>query len=210
MLSVLFENDDLLIIDKPAGLAVQPGAGVTTCLLDVAEREFGFKPYLVHRLDRETAGCIAIARSPRAASEFGESFASRGCEKRYRALVAGEPTSDAFELHEDVIVRGERKSAHTSALTLARFGEFSQLELVLGTGRNHQIRIHLAGAGFPIVGDDRHGDFALNKRVARAYGARKLMLYSCSLTLPGGISARAPAPPHYASFLEALAAGAVR
>ena len=204
MLVVLFENDEILIIDKPCGLPVQGGAGVSTSILEVVERDFRFKPYLVHRLDRETAGCLAIARSPRTAARYGDLLSARDCDKRYRAIVFGNPLEDRFDIEEDILVRGERKGAKTSARVIERYDGFSLLELKLGTGRNHQIRIHLAAAGFPIVADDRHGDFRRNKAAAKTYGAKKLMLYSCELSFGSGVRAEAPPPPHFTVFLDLL------
>jgi len=202
MIPVLHSDDDFLILDKPSGLAVQPGEGVRICLLDAVERDYGFKPYLVHRLDRETSGCLAVARSPRAASMLSALMGGNGAVKRYRAIVVGRPEPASGILGGKVRVRERMVDAETRYRTLAGAAGFSLVEAELGTGRNHQIRQHLAGAGWPILGDDRHGDFKANKAAAAGWGAKRLMLYACALTLPlqPPVSVTAPAPPHFADF----------
>lgn len=204
MLTALFENTDILIVDKPSGLPVQGGEGVGITIIDAIERDFGFKPFLVHRLDKETSGCLLVARSSRAAAEYGRIFQLHSCVKRYHAIVAGSPESDSFSIDDDVVVRGVALKAETNVSVLKRFSGFSLLELALGTGRTHQIRLHLAGRGFPIVADDRHGDFKLNKLLAKELGARRLMLYACRLMLPEGIDVSAAEPAHFSAFLKTL------
>lgn len=206
MIACLYEDEDILVLDKPPGLSVQPGAEVKTSLLDAVERDYGFKPFLVHRLDKETAGLIIVARDSRAASLWTRAIASREVEKRYRAVSSGSPPGPAGRLTSPISVRGGEVEADTGYRVLARFGagtglDLSWLELELGTGRTHQIRLHLAGAGSPILGDDRHGDFALNKRLRREFGLRRLLLLSWRLVLPGGAMVTAPTPAHFLDFL---------
>ena len=215
MLSSLYEDDEILVIDKPAGLASQPGEGVRVSVLEAVERDFGFRPYLVHRLDKETAGCLVVARTSQAASKWTGFLESRELRKTYREVVSGEPSAESGRFDEPVRgLAGDRKAARP-ALTewrlVASFGasqgeapRFSYLELVLGTGRTHQIRLHLASHGLPILGDDRHGDFALNKRLKAERGLRRLLLVAWSLELPGGALVRAPAPEHLAVFLASF------
>lgn len=208
MIPVLYADDDIMIVDKPSGLAVQPGTGVRVCLVDAIERDYGYKPYLVHRLDRETSGCLAVARSPRAASELSRRLDADGTRKRYRAVVAGRPGPADGVYIADVMVEGKPKRAETRYRTIESDGRLSLIEAELGTGRMHQIRQHFAGAGHPIIGDDRHGDFALNKVLAKEFGAKRLLLYAAELELAAGtrhgaaIAVRASMPPHFAAFLE--------
>lgn len=207
MLEVLYRNDDLLVLDKPAGLAVQPGAGIKTSLVEAVERQFGFRPFLIHRLDRDTAGCIAVATSSRAASLYSAVLADKGrCGKVYRALAAGVPEGRAGTIRDEIGTPSGPRRAETRWRLLASDRGFSLLELELGTGRMHQIRIHLAGLGHPILGDDRHGDFPLNKRLAREYGLKRLLLYAARLDLGTDppIRAEAPPPPHFRAFAAAL------
>lgn len=206
MIACLYEDEEILVLDKPPGLAVQPGTGVKTSLLDAVERDYGFKPFLVHRLDKETTGLIIVARDSRAASRWTQAIGSREVEKRYRAVCAGSLPGSSGRLSAPLSIRGEAVEADTGYRVLARFGsemgqELSFLELDLGTGRTHQIRLHLAGAGAPILGDDRHGDFALNKRLRKEYGLRRLLLLAWRLVLPGGTTITAPIPAHFLDFL---------
>jgi len=204
MIPLLYSDDDILIIDKPAGLAVQSGEGVRICVLDAVERDYGFRPYLVHRLDKETAGCLALARSHRAASDLSSRLEQ--ASKTYRAVVAGCPEPAAGTLADPVRAKGVMASARTRYLTLEAGERFSLLEVELDTGRMHQIRQHLAGAGFPILGDDKHGDFRLNKLLARELGLKRLMLYAWTLSLPmdGGrmLVVKASQPPHFTEFFQ--------
>lgn len=205
MLEVLFQNDDILILDKPAGLSVQPGAGVKTSLVEVVEREFGFRPFLVHRLDKDTSGCVAVAKSSPAAAAYGRLLADKGkAAKLYRAVVSGTPEAPSGVIRDAVEVRGVARAAETRWRLLASDKGFSLLELELGTGRMHQIRLHLAGRGHPVLGDDRHGDFPLNKRLAKEYGLKHLLLHAARLVFRTSppMEAEARLPDHFLRFFE--------
>jgi 23S rRNA pseudouridine955/2504/2580 synthase len=209
MIPALYSDDDILIIDKPSGLAVQPGEGVRICVLDAVERDYGFRPFLVHRLDRETAGCLVVARSSRAAADMSALIAGRGALKVYRAVVAGRPEPASGTYRDDVQVRGVDKSAETRYRTIFSDGRLTLVEAELGSGRMHQIRQHFAKAGHPIAGDDRHGDFKLNKLLAREFGIKRLMLYAARLRLALAVPVEALAalPPHFADFFVRWAYG---
>lgn len=202
MIPALYSDDDILIIDKPAGLAVQPGAGVRVCVLDAVERDYGFRPYLVHRLDKETAGCLVVARSPRAAASISALMGGHGAIKEYRAVVSGRPEPADGVYRDDVRVRSTSQSAETRYRTLDSDGRLSLVSATLGTGRMHQIRQHFAQAGHPIIGDDKHGDFKLNKALAKELGMKRLMLYAFRLYLPlrSPVEVTASLPPHFAAF----------
>jgi 23S rRNA pseudouridine955/2504/2580 synthase len=208
MISSLYEDDEILVLDKPAGLASQPGEGVRVSVVEAVERDFGFRPFLVHRLDKETAGCLVVARSAAAAAKWSRIVESRELRKTYRAAVAGRPESAAGRFSDPVPSREGEKSASTAWRLLGSFGaasgapRFSYLELELGTGRTHQIRLHLAAHGLPILGDDRHGDFALNKSLRKEAALRRLLLVAWSLDLPGGIRVRASVPEQLSAFLS--------
>jgi 23S rRNA pseudouridine955/2504/2580 synthase len=235
MIACLYEDEEILVLDKPSGLAVQPGAGVRVCLVDAVERDYGFRPYLAHRLDRETAGLIIVAKDRRAASRWTQAIGSREVAKVYRAVTGGVLRGERGVFREPVRVRGESLSAETKWRLLARFGavpaagqdgggcgdsasgsgidaaaegpRFSYLELELRTGRTHQIRLHLAQNGAPILGDDQHGDFALNKSLRKEAGLRRLLLLSWRLVLPGGRVITASMPEQFVSFFAAWADG---
>jgi 23S rRNA pseudouridine955/2504/2580 synthase len=210
MIPALYSDDDILIIDKPAGLAVQPGEGVRICVIDAVERDFGFRPWLVHRLDKETAGCLVVARSRHVAAGLSAMMGGHGAVKTYRAVVAGSPVPATGAYGDDVVVRGKSTSAETRYTTVETDGRLSLVEAELGTGRMHQIRQHFAGAGHPIVGDDKHGDFKLNRVLAREFGAKRLMLYAARLRLPlrPPVDVASSVPAHFAAFLESWGHGA--
>jgi len=224
MLTALWQDEEILVIDKPAGLPTQPGAGIKVSLVEAVERDFGFRPFLVHRLDKGTAGCIIVARNARSASRWTEMIAGREVGKFYRAAVAGYPRGGSGLFDSDVRVRGEAKAARTAWSLLGSFGKaavtdsgataegntegaprFSLLELELGTGRTHQIRLQLSAAGMPILGDDAHGDFALNKNLKKTAGLKRLLLHATRLVLPGRGIVESPEPPHFSEFLVRFA-----
>lgn len=218
MIPLLFENDEIIVVDKPAGLAAQPGEAVRDDVVAVLERQLGYRPFPVHRLDKDTAGCMMLAKNSQAASRWSRLIAGRDVTKRYEAWVFGMPGKGKGVI--DAVLDGAK--GEQKARTLWRLKEVwsisqgasnvftvSLLELELATGRMHQIRRHLAGIGLPIVADDRHGDFGLNKGLRRA-GVRRLMLWARELvlppqpSLPGGASLLAAEPPHFAAFMAFL------
>lgn len=233
---IVYENSEILIVNKNAGLAVQGGQDVRNPLDSILSRQLGAKVFPVHRLDKETSGLLVVAKSSAAAGLWTRLIASGQVRKEYQALCLGllhglEPdvaVGRSGRLSRRVQVDGEAKAAETFykveglfpaaansqlAQTLVALGQapvFSLLGLVLGTGRTHQIRIHLAQAGCPILADDKHGNFKANRLVRRALGIRTLQLAATRLTLP--LEGRAatfevPLPAHMACALEALAGG---
>jgi 23S rRNA pseudouridine955/2504/2580 synthase len=213
MIAALYEDDEILVLDKPAGLSSQPGEGVRVSVVEAVERDFGFRPFLVHRLDKETCGCLVVARSSAAAARWSRLIESRELRKTYRAIVSGIPAGggSSGQFNDPLPGPGGERAASTAWRLLAPFGgagaapAWSYLELELGTGRTHQIRIHLAAHGMPILGDDRHGDFALNRRLRKEAGLRRLLLVAWSLDLPGGARLRATVPDHFSAFLARYA-----
>jgi len=208
MIGILFENDEIVVIDKPAGLPSQPGEGVGSTVLSVVEDELGFKPFPVHRLDKETAGCMILARDAAAASRWSILLAERNVAKVYRAVCAGGPLADKGSYSDDLVKGGKASSALTHFSCLARFGRnegkspaFSFLELELGSGRTHQIRRHMAMHGHPILGDDKYGNFPLNRQLKKATGLRHLLLWSYRLEIPGNPPIIASRPRHFTDFL---------
>jgi 23S rRNA pseudouridine1911/1915/1917 synthase len=175
-LQVLYEDNHLLAVYKPAGMPTQAGHAGEPCLLEVARdyiRDRYHKPGrvflgLVHRLDRPVAGVVVLARTSKAASRLSQQFRSRTVTKRYRALVSGCPTPGEHTLVHHVELRpdgravlhdapgADRKEARLRYRVL-RAGSPSLLEVELGTGRKHQIRMQLARHGHAIVGDARYG-----------------------------------------------------
>ncbi|MEE0132459.1 MAG: RluA family pseudouridine synthase [Treponema sp.] len=230
---IIYENNEILIVNKRAGLAVQGGEGVKNPLDSLLCEQLGVKVYPVHRLDKETSGLLVVAKTSAAAHLWTGLIASGQVKKEYQALcfglVQGLKSSSALgktgRLTQKVQVAGAGKTAETFyqvagifpvaeiaplAEQMADLGTnplFSLLNLTLGTGRTHQIRIHLAQAGCPILADDKHGNFKVNKLVKKAVGIKTLQLAATRLTIP--LEGRAttfqiPLPPHMEEALSVL------
>jgi 23S rRNA pseudouridine955/2504/2580 synthase len=179
---LLLEDEQLIAIDKPAGVAVHGGSGVAFGVIEQLRRARPQARFLelVHRLDKETSGILLIAKKRSALTALQEQFRAREAGKTYAALVAGQwPEKNNVidvPLHKYLTPEGERRVRATDegrrSITLVRvarrLGGFTLLDVTIKTGRTHQIRVHLAHEGHPIVGDDKYGDFALNRQVARA------------------------------------------
>lgn len=183
---VIFEDAHLLVIDKPAGVAVHGGSGVSFGVIEqlrAARPEAKFLE-LVHRLDRDTSGLLLLAKKRSALTNLHEQMRDGGTDKRYLTMVAGDWKNARqhvkLALHKYSTADGERRVAvnpegmpsHTVFSLLKKFDGFALLEAELKTGRTHQIRVHLSASGFPILGDDKYGDFALNKALLKADGKR--------------------------------------
>jgi 23S rRNA pseudouridine955/2504/2580 synthase len=208
-LAILYENDEILVIDKPIGLAVQGGAGITHSVDTILAEQTGAKVFPVHRLDKDTAGILVVAKSAVAAAKWTKLIASGCIAKEYVALCLGHPpqTSGVFSGEID------KKSALTKYSVIKTSSppsggqEFSLLSLTLETGRMHQIRIHTANANCPIASDDKYGDFAANRAIGKLYGIKKLQLACCSLTMPVEGENRVftiPLPEHIQTAVEAV------
>jgi len=209
---LLYEDAHLLVFNKPAGLAVQGGSGVTQSLeglLAAFAKSNGKRPRLVHRLDRETSGVIVAARTKPAAAFLSAAFAGRDVQKSYHAIVCGAPEPAEGEIALplkkasrkglDIMeiasaTDSEGQPSLTRYRTLAATGQAALLELRPETGRMHQLRAHLAAIGRPIAGDGKYGGlFQLG-----ATPIPGLMLHAARLDIPhpgGGRSSFAVAPP---------------
>jgi 23S rRNA pseudouridine955/2504/2580 synthase len=227
-LPVVYEDPALLILDKPSGIAVHGGSGVSYGVIESlrAERPQAKVLELAHRLDRDTSGLLIVAKKRSALVELHRMLRGGEVRKLYAALVQGRWSGGAREirapLHKFVTAGGERRvavhdggqSAATRVRPIAEGEACSLLELELLTGRTHQIRVHLAHAGHPVLGDDKYGDFALNRALAKE-GVTRLMLHARRLSflhpLTGArLELEAPLPPamrHYAEAHLALPPG---
>ncbi len=219
---VVFEDEHLMVIDKPAGVAVHGGSGVS---FGVIEQLRAARPQerfleLAHRLDRETSGLLIIAKRRAALVELHDMFREIRARKFYLALVQGDWVNDRqhirFPLLRWLTANGERrvrvdeegKQAHTIITLQRRFGRFSLLQAELKTGRTHQIRVHLAHSGFPIVGDEKYGDDALRAQFARQ-GFKRMFLHSGRLEFNHPVTGEplvleAPLPPECRAVLDLL------
>ncbi|MRW92128.1 RluA family pseudouridine synthase [Duganella sp. FT80W] len=185
--AIIFEDSHLLVIDKPAGVAVHGGSGVSFGVIEQlrASRPDAKFLELVHRLDRETSGLLLLAKKRSALTSLHEQMRDGLTDKRYLTMVAGDWKNARqhikLALHKYTTADGERRvtvsdeggqPSHTIFSLLKKFDGYALLEAELKTGRTHQIRVHLSSSGFPIVGDDKYGDFALNKALQKATDTR--------------------------------------
>ena len=201
---VIFENDDICVINKPSGLAVQGGSGVSTSVDTLLAEQRGAKVYLVHRLDKDTAGLLITAKNSAAAALWTKLIGSRSVSKRYCALCTGMFASQKGRIDDPVVHKGNVKEAETffRVRRQADIEEggmrlyFSLVDLTLGTGRMHQIRIHLAGQKTPIAGDDKYGDFKLNRFLRKTFGIKKLHLAATRLDFSEQCVNEADVPPY--------------
>jgi 23S rRNA pseudouridine955/2504/2580 synthase len=224
----LLEDEWLLAIDKPAGLAVHGGSGVSRGVIEQLRLERPALRFLelVHRLDRDTSGVLLLAKKRSALTGLHRQLREGMVEKRYLALVAGAWREARrvvqLPLTRYVTAEGERRvsvesggmASHTEFTLQRRYPGYSLLAAELKTGRTHQIRVHLAHLGFPIAGDDKYGDFALNKALAKR-GLKRMFLHAAELGFrhPASgerVRVHAPLAPDLARFLEALEAEGAR
>ena len=192
---VLYEDEEIYVINKPAGLSVQGGQGVTHSLDNDFAKQVGFKVFLVHRLDKDTSGLMIVAKTSFAAAKWTKLISSKIVKKEYIAICAGTMKQKKGVITENVTQHGSEKSAVTYynveeekqvQTEIEGFENItlSVIRLKLETGRMHQIRIHLAKNGCPIAGDDQHGNFKLNKALKKSLKIKSLLLASVRLTLP--------------------------
>jgi 23S rRNA pseudouridine1911/1915/1917 synthase len=229
-LDILYEDKDLLVLNKPPGLVVHPAAGheehtlVNALLHHCAGELSGIggvaRPGIVHRLDKETSGCLVVAKNDKAHIGLAEQFAGRTLEKIYHAIVCGEVRRESGEVRAAIarhpthrkrmaVTEGNGREAWTSYRVLERLRGATLMEAILHTGRTHQIRVHFQHISHPVVGDATYGAKP-NARLTEAtgYTAPRQMLHAHKLTILHPVKARkltfeAPWP---ADFKEALAA----
>jgi 23S rRNA pseudouridine955/2504/2580 synthase len=187
----LWEGPDALVVNKPAGLSAHGGARVGRNLVDELKFSLGREVFPVHRLDRDTSGAMLLALTPDSARKWGEKLEAG--EKKYLVISKGRFRGERFEVDSPVSHNGRTFPARTGFKVVRAFGEFTLLEARLHTGRTHQIRLHLAGIGKPVLGDDKYGDFDLNKAWAKRLHRERLYLHSAELKL-AGLHVFAPVP----------------
>lgn len=225
--AIIFEDAHLLIIDKPAGVAVHGGSGVSFGVIEQlrASRPDAKFLELVHRLDRETSGVLMLAKKRSALVNLHEQMRDGDTDKRYLTMVAGDWRNAKqhikLPLHKYTTAEGERRvrvqadgmASHTIFSLRKKYQEFALLEAELKTGRTHQIRVHLSASGFAILGDDKYGDFSLNRALLKASdsrGALKRMFlhaYQITFTHPDSgklMTLQAPLPKDCERFLASL------
>jgi 23S rRNA pseudouridine955/2504/2580 synthase len=207
-LDVLYEDEHLIAVYKPSGLAVHPGSGILgATLVELARAHTGPRPQgefqasPAHRLDRDTSGVVLVAKSRRAMVRFTEMFTAGEVKKEYLTLVKGRLTTRVGTIdvplaeHEQTAKsRDERGVKLQEAVTHYRVigsgAQVSLLSCTIETGRTHQIRRHLAAIGHPVLGDRRHGDFPLNRRLKAEAGLARLFLHARRLDFSHPISGK--------------------
>ena len=219
--SLLYEDDRLLVLDKPAGIAVHGGSGVSFGVIELLRAARPDAPYLelVHRLDRDTSGCLIVAKRRSALRALHEALRRRTLDKRYLALLGGAWRGGRHRvdlpLDRGRLTGGERM-VHVSGAGRASITDLTTIAIGSGvtfaeahphTGRTHQIRVHCAARGHPVAGDEKYGDRVLNLRL-RAAGLRRLFLHAASVHLGGpglaAVTVRAPLDPELASLAVRL------
>jgi 23S rRNA pseudouridine955/2504/2580 synthase len=227
-LPVVYEDDALLVIDKPSGKAVHGGSGVSYGVIEQlrAQRPEARMLELAHRLDRETSGLLIVAKKRSALTALHDMMREGRVEKRYLTLVPGRWSNPLQHvkaaLHKYLTADGERrvrvseegKAAHSIVRLVKRWHDYSLLEVELKTGRTHQIRVHLTHLGFPLCGDDKYGDFALNKRL-EGEGLKRMFLHAAQLRFAHPLTGAALAfesalPEDLQSFIDRLDTGEKR
>jgi 23S rRNA pseudouridine955/2504/2580 synthase len=221
---VLFEDEYLIALDKPAGVAVHGGSGVSFGVIEQLRqaRPESRMLELVHRLDRETSGILLVAKKRSALRKLQDQFRDRETGKTYLALVSGTWPANRkvvdLPLHKYLQADGERRVRVVAkddpdgmrAISLVkiarRLDRFTLVEVTIKTGRTHQIRVHLASSGHPIAGDDKYGDFELNKLLQKQ-GLKRMFLHAWRLQFnhPASgerIELAAPLPSELATFID--------
>ena len=217
--SVLFENSQLLVIDKPAGVPVHRGSGVDFGIIDVLKRWRQDTPHwsLVHRLDRDTSGCLLIARDRQILLTLQDMFRQRTITKQYLALTVGHwqrlRTTIDISLRKNTLQDGKRlvevdadgKPALSHFQVMQEYQNTSLTRVSIETGRTHQIRVHAQSAGHPLAGDLRYGDRAFNKSM-RKTGLKRLFLHAYRLQffLGENIDIQCPLPDNLQQVLDSL------
>lgn len=185
---ILFEDDDILVINKHAGLAVHEGKEILKSqsllgMLEATYRSQGILPRLVHRIDKETSGILVVAKREAVAEDLEKRFEKGAVEKEYLALVLGRVHPKEGSI--DFPIPG-REGKPARALTRYRVERelpgTSLVRVNMETGRMHQIRLHFAQLGHPVVMDDRHGNFAFNKQFRKTHGLKRQFLHACTIS----------------------------
>lgn len=223
---ILHEDKHILVVNKPSGLAIHPGSGITgATLVDQVRSYVGevpageFKPAPAHRLDRETSGIVMVAKTRQAIVRLAEIFTEGDTRKIYLTLVAGRLDPEGVidlplaEHQQSAASKAERGVNLQTAITRWKVLGFARglslLEVQIETGRTHQIRRHFAAIGHPVAGDAKHGDFPLNRQLRAEQGLKRMFLHAARLQLPHPdtgqkMTFRAPLPAELMSVLAGL------
>ncbi len=229
-LPIIYEDEAMLVIDKPEGIAVHGGSGVSFGVIEALRRQRPLAKFLelAHRLDRETSGVLLVGKKRLALTALHDMFREHGAgadkpnQLLFNVRWMNQTQHQSLPLHKYLTEGGERrvsvdaegKPSHTVFRLLARWSGMSLLEAQLKTGRTHQIRVHLAHLGFPILGDEKYGDFALNRDLKRD-GLKRMALHAWNIAFRHPLSAvplscRAPLPAGIADYIATVDARETR
>jgi len=220
--AILYEDEALLVVDKPAGVAVHGGSGVSFGVIEQLRQARPQAKFLelAHRLDSETSGLLVMAKKRAALTTLHDMFREGRLSKRYQALVLGRwlnpvqhvklpllKTVNA-EGERHVLVSSEGKPSYSIVRLKARWENFSLVEVELKTGRTHQIRVHLAHLGFPVAGDSKYGDFSINRNLQKT-GLKRMFLHAGQLAFSHPLTGvpltlESPLPVALIAFLKIL------
>ena len=202
---IVYENEEIIIINKPAGVSVQGGEGIAHPLDKELPKQTGHEIFLVHRLDKDTSGLIITAKNRDAEEWLGQQFARRFVQKEYIAIVKGRPPALAGDIKTQIIrdpknrkrfkaatQTEDGKSARTIYRCIASYGNYSLMRVRLKTGRTHQIRVHMKYIGCPILGDTVYG------KKDDVFPEARLMLHAKKLTI------RLPGKKKFSTFRSAV------
>lgn len=214
-IDAIYEDENLLVIDKPAGLAVHESKSdrkkdTILGILENRYRDGSVRPLLVHRLDKDTSGLLAIAKNSKTAAELESAFETGKVDKQYLCLVTGRLPNNEGTVELPLPGReGHTVRALTHYRVIKRFSETTLVRVIIETGRLHQIRLHFAKLGYPVVMDDQHGDFGFNKKFRKEYGLKRQFLHAEKLRLSYAGKLRewtAPLPTDLEAIVTSLSA----
>lgn len=184
---ILYEDDYLIAVNKPAGLASVPAPNIAeknTLMgqVQMAYREKGFVPYILHRLDRETSGVVLFGKFPRNRAKLENIFNADDTKKIYLALVKGKPRLNGIiNFPLEARTRNKKVAAKTAYRVLQTYADSSLVEAEIKTGRHHQIRKHFHKIGHPLVNDFDYGDSGFNKKFQKNYGTHFMFLHAVAI-----------------------------
>lgn len=220
--AVIYEDDAMLALNKPAGMAVHGGSGISRGVIEQLRMERPLAKFLelAHRLDRETSGVLLVGKKRSALTKLHDMMRENHMRKRYLMLVKGKWQDQkrrvVLSLVKKDLPNGEKRvsvgeggqHSETIFYLKQRLGEYTLLEAELVTGRTHQLRVQLAHLGYPILGDDKYGDFALNKQLQKQ-GLKRMFLHSAETTLRHPLTEEslilaAPLPHDLENYLKVL------
>lgn len=227
-LDVIYEDEDWLMVNKPAGVLSQKAGPKDISMNEwiigyllhegsITEEELEtFKPSVCNRLDRNTSGLLAAGKTLRGSQSLSAAFRDRSVQKYYQCLVAGRVTEPMHlegylvkdvrtnQVHISPVPEGDAKRIETELTPVRAYREATLLSVHLITGRTHQIRAHLASAGYPILGDPKYGDSRVNEKWKRLAGVSRQLLHACLLRLEDGREITAELPEDFIRVLERL------